>query len=999
MKAKTLNSIIRLFAIMSSYKPGKGFSIISNIIEMYLSTQFSKQATETYLEVLTQFHHDYDKQRRQNPENWDAFFESEIDAHAYILSRELKTTQRLLVVIYLMEILPYLLNEDLKDSKPLVSSQTFRLLNKISNNLHINNQDFFDCMAFVMESYQDISNKNSVYIITDNANLQIPGVKVNHIKDFEGQVIFLKLDKVDTILFRVSGEANFEMSGNQIFKRRTYIMTRGTSLFVNGINTIYYNDVAKAINIDKHHTHLFLEINDLEYHFAKGDWGIKPMFLKAESGEMLAVMGGSGSGKTTLMRLMAGLLKPQKGSIKLNGIDINSNPEIVRSHIGYVPQEDALNEELTAFDNLYYTASLCLGGLNKNAISEKVEALLKELELWDIKDLRVGNPLKKIISGGQRKRLNIALELIRQPGVLFLDEPTSGLSSSDSEVVMNVLKILANKGQLVVVNIHQPSSTIFQLFDKLLLLDKGGRAIYFGPAMRINSFLKRTLQLIDSNLSECQACGNLNPDDIFHLVQKPKVDQDGSFRNQRLISPERWHRHYIRIYHATHQETNTNYPELQKVKLTIPSWGKQFIINTLRNTKTKLADRLTFFISLGLPPLLGAILSFFSKNISPKTSEYLYAENQNIPAFIFMSIIVAIFIGLMSSSQEIIKERKILQREAFLSLNYSSFIFSKVLYLTLLSGVQMFSFIWISAQILKIPAYSGWSFLILWATAVCSNAIGLFLSSVFKTQGAVYITIPLIIMPQILLAGAVINYERMHPSITSHGKVPVASQIMLSRWAYEGIAVSLFMNNEYSKKFYKIDQQINDATYLQSILLPEMESYFFEKSYSTDVKLTQDSTNYLLIENGLEQLNNYGYPQVFHQKGNPIYGDDFQHYVDSVKSEVNNKNTLLTTAKDSIINTISPEHLTNLRRLNFNKKLADHLTHNDNYENIKVYNHMFIRKYSPIYNLGKSNGTHHFFSPQKEVFGIKLSTPIFNTFIIIIQALFWLLITCIKRVQ
>jgi ABC-type multidrug transport system ATPase subunit len=999
MKAKTLNSIIRLFAIMSNFKPGKGNSIISNIIEMYLSTHFSKQATETSLEALARFQHDYDNQRRNNPNNWETFFDSEIDANCYILSRELETAQRLLVLIYLIDVLPYLLNEVLNDIKPSASSQTFKILSKISQDLHLNNQDFLDCLAFVKESYQDISSKNSIYIITDNANLQIPEAKINHINNIEGQVIFLRLVDADTILFRVSGEASFEMNGNQIFKRRTYILKRGTSLLVNGINTIYYNDIEKDINKDKLQHHLYLEIKDLEYHFKKGDWGIKPMFLEAESGEMLAIMGGSGSGKTTLMRLMTGLIKPQKGTIKLNGIDVYANPEHVRPHIGYVPQEDALNEELTAFDNLFYTASLCLGELNKKAIANKVEALLKELELWDIKDLKVGNPLKKIISGGQRKRLNIALELVREPGVLFLDEPTSGLSSSDSEVVMNILKNLTHKGQLVVINIHQPSSYVFQLFDKLLLLDKGGRAIYFGPAMRINSFLKRTHQLIDANQSECQTCGNLNPDDIFHLVQKPKIDANGKYRDQRLISPERWHRHYIRIYHATLNETKPTYPELQKTKLATPSLIKQLAINVLRNSKTKLADQLTVIISLLLPPILGIILSFFSKNISPKTNVYLYAENQNIPAFVFMSVIVAIFIGLMSSSQEIIKERRILQREAFLSLNYPSYIFSKILYLSLLSFVQIFSFLWVSEQILNIPADGGWFFLLLWVTAICSNAMGLFLSSVFKSQAAVYITIPLIIIPQILLAGAVIKYERMHPSLTSHGKVPLASQLMLSRWAYEGIATSLFLNNEHSQKFYNIDQQIQDATYLQSIMLPEMESIFFEERHTTNLTLTKDSSHYLLIENGLEQLGAYGYPPTFHKNGAAIDGETFQNFLDSVKNEVNSMNAFLNTKKDSLINTMMPDDYTNLRRHNFNKKLAEHLTYNDNYENIKVENDQFIRKFNPIYDLGQSNGTHHFFSPQKEMLGLTLSTPKFNAIVIALQTLLWLLLTLIKRVE
>ncbi len=106
--------------------------------------------------------------------------------------------------------------------------------------------------------------------------------------------------------------------------------------------------------------------------------------------------------------------------------------------------------------------------------------LLNSIGLYEAKDLKVGSPLEKTISGGQRKRLNIALELIREPSVLFVDEPTSGLSSRDSENIMDLLKELALKGKVIFVVIHQPSSDIFKMFDKLLILDLGGRPIYYG---------------------------------------------------------------------------------------------------------------------------------------------------------------------------------------------------------------------------------------------------------------------------------------------------------------------------------------------------------------------------------------------------------------------------------------------------------------------------------------------------------------------------------------
>ena len=134
---------------------------------------------------------------------------------------------------------------------------------------------------------------------------------------------------------------------------------------------------------------------------------------------------------------------------------------------------------------------LCFGNYNEEKINKTVEDILYSIGLHEVKHLKVGNPLDKTISGGQRKRLNIALELIREPSILFLDEPTSGLSSNDSEIIMDLLKMLSLKGKLIFVVIHQPSSDIFKMFDKLIILDVGGFPIYKGDPVEAVIYFKK----------------------------------------------------------------------------------------------------------------------------------------------------------------------------------------------------------------------------------------------------------------------------------------------------------------------------------------------------------------------------------------------------------------------------------------------------------------------------------------------------------------------------
>ena len=154
--------------------------------------------------------------------------------------------------------------------------------------------------------------------------------------------------------------------------------------------------------------------------------GLHELHMAETSGKLIGIMGGSGSGKSTLLNVLNGSLKPSSGHVTINGIDVHTERDRIRGVIGHVSQDDLLIEELTVFQNLFYNAKLCFGDLDEEQITERVLASCRGSDCTRPTDLKVGSPLEKTISGGQRKRLNIALELIREPSVLFVDEPTSG---------------------------------------------------------------------------------------------------------------------------------------------------------------------------------------------------------------------------------------------------------------------------------------------------------------------------------------------------------------------------------------------------------------------------------------------------------------------------------------------------------------------------------------------------------------------------------------------
>jgi ABC-type multidrug transport system ATPase subunit len=285
---------------------------------------------------------------------------------------------------------------------------------------------------------------------------------------------------------------------------------------------------------------------DIEYNYRNSTNGVKRFNFNEESGRFIGIIGGSGSGKSTLLNVLNGNIKPRNGSIKINGYDIHENKEQVKGIIGYVPQDDLLIKELTVYQNLYYNAKLCFSDTPEYEIENIVEKALVDFDLIEARDLNVGDAFTTILSGGQRKRLNIALELIREPSILFVDEPTSGLSSADTEKVINLLKRQTFKGKLVIANMHQPSSDIYKMLDKLLVMDQGGRIIYYGHPISAITYFKHKAQFPDAEESECLSCGNINTDQILRIVEARVVDVNGRLTRKRKTSPQEWYDMYIK---------------------------------------------------------------------------------------------------------------------------------------------------------------------------------------------------------------------------------------------------------------------------------------------------------------------------------------------------------------------------------------------------------------------------------------------------------------------
>ena len=692
-------------------------------------------------------------------------------------------------------------------------------------------------------------------------------------------------------------------------------------------------------------------------------------------------MGGSGTGKTTLLSLLNGSMRPQEGTITINGHDI-SEPE-AKALIGFVPQDDLLIEELTVYQNLWFTAKLCFEGMPDQELDHRVMKTLKDLGLDAVKDLKAGSPINKYISGGQRKRLNIALELIREPAVLFLDEPTSGLSSADTEKVINLLKEQTLKGKLIIVNIHQPSSDVYKLFDRLWLLDRGGYPVFDGNPIDAITYFKEAANYADAETSAGPMCGNVNPEIVLNIIDEKSLNSNGELSDDRKVTPQEWHELYLKNRPELPEPSVSEVPPSDQKK---PNVLKQFAIFLYRNFRTKITNVQYLAITLLQAPLLAVVCSLLTRYAPPEG--YTVMGNKNLVSYFFMAVIVATFTGMSGSAEEIIKDRALLKRERFLHLSYGSYIWSKIVYMACVSLIQTVLFILVGNTIMELQGLFWTWWLILFITALLANLTGLLLSQCLNSVVAIYISIPMLLIPQILLCGLVVSFTDLNPKSTT-GNVPLIGDIIPSRWSYEALAVTSFTDNAYKRPFFAIEKQKFETQYYNMGLLYELQSQLETMKDEQKRGKEVDPTHMEVIRTNLPDVSEYCGMKPY--QGDESYQSLYDYMKEAEKLLAKRSNELSLKADQYIaafIRNHSKEYLLDLKRKFHNTKLEDCVIGADQKRMIEVIDNYVVPRTGLIFLTPKSTcGRAPFYSSEKILGSWHIKTLWFNMSVLLLMCI------------
>ncbi|MEZ4937381.1 MAG: ATP-binding cassette domain-containing protein [Crocinitomicaceae bacterium] len=966
------------------------------IVELLLNQELSADLVEEYLVLFDEYlntHHAKSAKKKGKRKRTSVNSVKVLKICTQI-NEELAQKQKVVVLVRLLEFI---------NANDIVTEQELEFVETVADTFNIDREEFGHIKQFVDNNVDKIDSPYFLYI---NNKKEEKFSEAKHIYNdtLIGDIRILRVTSVNVYFFKVLNEADLYLNGQIIPEGRHQILNQGSSIRSSRVKPIYYSDIIGRYLSDKNQEKIVFEANHITYRFKAGNIGLHDFNFRSESGKLVGIMGGSGAGKSTLLNVLNGNNKPSTGTIKINGYDIHKDTEEIEGVIGYVSQDDLLIEELTVFQNLFYNAKLCFGNLNNKQISEKVLDLLNSLGLYEARDLKVGSPLDKYISGGQRKRLNIALELIREPSVMFVDEPTSGLSSRDSENIMDLLKELSLKGKVIFVVIHQPSSDIFKMFDDLMILDKGGYPIYNANPVDGVVYFKKAMNHANADESDCPTCGNVNPEQIFNIIDAKVVDEYGNQTDNRKVSPEEWNKRY--------KETEFEFeplPDKKKIPdsiFKIPNILKQFYVYFIRDILSKLTNKQYMVINMVEAPALAAILAFFVRfyNTTGEQTEYVFRKSENLPQFLFISVVVALFIGLTVAAEEIIKDQKILKRESFLNLSKGSYLASKIIIMILISAIQTLFFVLVGNIILEIKGMWLEYWLILFSVSVFANILGLNISASFNSAKVVYILIPILIIPQLLFSGVIVKFEKLNPLISSKDSVPLIGNVMCSRWAYEALAVTQFKENDLQKKFYEFEQTKSFASWKRDYWIPELVSALDNISnYKEDPEKKEVVDKaFMVLKNEIQKEE--AFIQNLQCKGcmDGLTRETFagektvkpiKLYLNTLKKHYNAVYTRNDRIKDSIIMSMGVDTYKEEVKEFTNESLDNFCLNKTDLTNIIEYEGHLVQKSDPIYKMPDPNKGFfgaHFYAPKKFLFGKEIDT--FWANLIVIWGMSFLLI-------
>jgi ABC-type multidrug transport system ATPase subunit/pSer/pThr/pTyr-binding forkhead associated (FHA) protein/ABC-type multidrug transport system permease subunit len=484
--------------------------------------------------------------------------------------------------------------------------------------------------------------------------------------------------------------------------------------------------------------------------------------------ELVAIIGGSGAGKTTVMNCISGYSPPTSGEVQVNGLDLYESFDALKNLIGYVPQQDIVFDNLTVASMLWYAAKLRLpADTSERERREAIDRVMRAVDLAGRKDTLI-----KRLSGGQKKRASIAVELLSDPNLFFLDEPASGLDPGTERSLMKTLRQMASGGKTVIFVTH--STLNLHLCDKIVFMGTGGNLCYCGSYAEALEFF-----------------GIEDIVDVYSLITESSEAYRAKFAAGRGDLPRRKPKGNKAGIPPGVAGTPA-LPPLPAVSPTAPKQrarsgtARQTMILLRRNLHILINDRVRLLMLLAQAPLLAALISLVADSEQ-------FEQYEMTKSLLFAVACSAFWVGILNSIQEVCKERTVLRREYMTGLRLNAYIIAKAIAMGLVCAVQSLLLVAVFASLVGMPGegvLGGSPFaeflLVTFLTALAASAIGIFVSSLFRNADRAMTVAPLLLMPQLLFSGLIFKLE---------GATEAISWVATCRFSMEGYGTLADLNS------------------------------------------------------------------------------------------------------------------------------------------------------------------------------------------------------------
>ncbi len=574
-----------------------------------------------------------------------------------------------------------------------------------------------------------------------------------------------------------------------------------------------------------------IQVTGLIKDYPRGRRVLDNVALKLKRGEMACILGPSGSGKSTLLSLLAGHQKATEGKILFNGEFMSPGAHKLRRHIAFIPREDIFDGSLTVEEHIRHALVIRRPRLSSNDRQRRVQAVLNFIGLSHLAERRVGSTGARTLSDGERSRLNIGLDLTGTAEVYLIDEPISGLSSGDAERVIKTLEDMA-EGRILLCTLHRPANSLLNRFEKVLVLDKSGQMAFWGSPEEMQRYFQEAATELGLHIPpESVAAGGA--DYAFEVLE----GRSRHSRNYRNKDTRFWQKRFGKRIYREHPFSEDDTTSKHRKITARPSHTpldhlKLFYVWLARTVLNRFRTGFVLYALLAEGPVLGLLIGSTLRAASE--DQYSFYKALHISEYLFLSLVLAMFFGLMIAACEMIRDRPTLKRESNYGIFASGYLLAKLFILTLMASIQCALYLLVSHWILDIHLMFAQHLGIMSLTAFVGIAISLMVSTFVRSERVALNIVPLILVPQILLAGAIVRFEEMNDFIPTLPKntisqldqlrhrvayqdqethdiknkpVPLIAELCPLRYAFELMFLSQTEKNQWEEELAIINEQ------------------------------------------------------------------------------------------------------------------------------------------------------------------------------------------------